>query len=175
MSKTSSLSKEVKREVKRKNLLQKSFVPSDHGWSLLPDKDQLPTRMREPFKLCFARVNLYLSEKQKGSTEGGDIFHVVDGAMLCSDLVRNEKRVLSASVLEYFLKNQESIPCSIPKYDNKGMVQYICFWGSLYETLELNRGIRCMYWDDIDEEWKGVYRFLANDFHSNYPALCMFS
>lgn len=151
----------------------KEFVPRDHGWEILPDKEQLSARIRGKFALDFKRLELYLSEPQKKSREGGNVLQSIDGDALYLDLKLNEVRVLPATVLDFFLGNQHHIPSSIPKHDEDGNAIHVCFWGSIFGTAEYNRGIRCMSWDNIVGKWIGDRRFFGEDFHKNYPALCV--
>lgn len=151
----------------------KNFVPQDHGWEILPGEDQLPARLQGEFNLNFKNLELYLSDHQKQSREGGNILRSIDGNALYLDLNLKKKPVLLAIVLDFFLNNQDRIPDTLPKYDDEGEVLYVCFWGSIYGTSERNKGIRCMYWDKTIKEWRGDRRFFGEDFHKNYPALCM--
>lgn len=151
----------------------KEFVPRDHGWELLPQEDQLPNRIHGKFDLDFKRLELYLSALQKRSREGGNVLQSIDGDALHLDLKLHEKRVLPATVLDFFLENQRRIPSGIPKYDEDGNAMHVCFWGSIFGTAEYNKGIRCMSWDDTARKWIGDRRFFGEDFHKNYPALCM--
>lgn len=127
------------------------FVPN--GWSVLPDGEQLPNRVKGIFTWDSTKAKLYLSKKQSG-----------DKYIVGNDLRKELKSqpVFTANVLDYLLVHPELIP---EEYKSKA----IFFWGTIYRHSDDYLYVRFLYWDD--SMWYWGYRWLDHDFYSRNPAL----
>lgn len=129
------------------------FIPE--GWSVLPDKDQLPNRAKGIFTWDQTKVKLYLSKKQKG-----------DKYLVGNDLRKElaSQLVLNANVLDYLLKpeNQHLIP-----KEWKG--KYVFFWGTIYRGSGGGLCVRCLYFFG-GGGWDWRYLWLGSGFGPDSPA-----
>lgn len=127
------------------------FVPS--GWSVLPDTEQLPNRVKGIFAWDPAAAKLYLSKKQK-----------VSSYIVGNDLRRElrSQPVFPAQVLDYLLAHPELIP---EEYKGK----YVFFWGTIYRYSHGRLCVRYLCWDG--SAWYWYYYWLDDGFYSRYPAL----
>lgn len=97
------------------------------------------------------KLPFYWSKKQeKGSIGGHDLRKELDG-----------KSVLNANVLDDLLAHQELIP-----EEWKG--KYVFFWGTIYRDSDSRLCVRYLNWDG--SRWYWYYRWLEDDFNSDYPA-----
>lgn len=99
-----------------------------------------------------AKIQLYLSEKQKG--------RYIKGYKLRKELA--EKPVLNANVLDYLLAHSELIP-----EEWKG--KFIFFWGTIYRDSDGGLVVRCLSWDG--GEWSWRYYWLDYGWHVDSPAV----
>ncbi len=109
------------------------------GWSVAPDSEQLPNRVRGQFKWDPSKINLYLSDKQK---EG----KWIEGNKLREEL--KKEKVLPAQILDYLLKpeNKHLIP---EEWKNKS----VFFWGTIYRDSGGGFCVRCLWWDGVGWGW----------------------
>lgn len=105
------------------------YVPD--GWSVLPDEEQLPNRIRGSFKWNAAGVALHLDKGQKKGDKG------IEGNKLRKVLAR--KPVLNANVLDYLFTHFYLIP-----EEWKGKAVF--FWGTIYRDPDGFLYVRGLYW-----------------------------
>ncbi len=129
------------------------FVPD--GWSVLPDEEQLPNRVKGILTWDPTTAKLYLSKKQQG-----------DKRIVGNDLRKELKSqpVFPANVLDYLLKpeNQHLIP-----EDWKGKAVF--FWGTIYRHSDDRLCVRCLC--RHGGAWFWGYGWMGLGFRSNGPAL----
>lgn len=100
-----------------------------------------------PFK-----VELYLTEEQEKGIE-------INGNYIRQ--VLSERKPLNANFLDYLLKNPDEIP-EHWKFDDKGDVRYIFFFGTIYRRGE-SLYVRGLAWDN--GPWREVSRWLGKAWH----------
>ena len=121
------------------------LIPS--GWSIVPDKEQLPNRVQGSFQCNPAQVKLYLSDQQRNGHE------------LKKKLA--DKEVLPANVLDYLLANKHLIP-----EEWKG--ESVFFWGTVYRDAYGYPSVRYLSWNG--DGWYWCYFWLVCDWYDDYPA-----
>jgi hypothetical protein len=129
------------------------FIPK--GWSVLPDEEQIPTRLRGQFK--------WDKEKQK------DAFYLsgcecIGGNELREELAEKRIVVLPANVLNYLLDDQRLIPEDWKK-DEGGKILYIYFWGTIYSSSVDRLCVFYLYWGG--NEWRYDYECINKNWRSN--------
>lgn len=131
------------------------FVPD--GWSVLPDAEQLPNRVKGIFTWDPSRISL--SKGQKG-----------DKYILGNDLRKElaSRPVFTANVLDYLLTHPYLIPEDWKK-DKLGNTRFIFFWGTVYRRSGSSLCVRCLCW--IDGGWDWSYCWLGGGFDSDCLAL----
>lgn len=123
------------------------FIPD--GWSVLPDWEQLPNRVRGKVKFDPAKVKLHLDDGQKG---GG----YTEGNQLRQKLA--DFPVYGSQLLDFYLANPHLIP------EEWGEGKYVFFWGTIYRRPGgwcvrcLYRRVGRWYWEALwlDVDWGGV-------------------
>ena len=123
----------------------KPSIPN--GWSIVPDKEQLPNRVQGSFQWNPAQVKLYLSDQQRNGHE------------LKKKLA--DKEVLPANVLDYLLANKHLIP-----EEWKG--ESVFFWGTVYRDAYGSPSVRYLYW--YGGRWDWSFSWLGRDWDGSYPA-----
>ncbi|MFA6593655.1 MAG: hypothetical protein WCT16_00160 [Candidatus Buchananbacteria bacterium] len=81
--------------------------------------------------------------------------------------------VLSASVLDFLLANQEYIPEEWKEKDEKGNVIFIFFWGTIFRSSGGNLYVRYLYWGG--SQWYELYYWLDSGFLGSDPAAVLAS
>jgi hypothetical protein len=125
------------------------FCPK--GWTVLPDKEQIPSRVQGIINWNSDLVKLHLSPNQKGGKR-------IKGNELRKELVEGKVPVYTAHVLDYLLANPSLIP-----EEWKGKA--IFFWGTIYRSSGGNLYVRYFVWGGtgwswgcswLDNDWVGV-------------------
>ncbi len=124
------------------------------GWTLLPDNEQLPKRVRGRVKFDPAKVSLYLDPGQNGSVIGGN--------ELCERL--DTVTVYGAQLGDFYLKNPYLIPDEW-KRDGKA----IFFWGTLYRAAWGSVCVRYLY---FGTRWSWGIGWLGDTWNDGCPAVC---
>lgn len=129
-----------------------SSIPN--GWSILPDDEQLPNRVRGAFKWDKESQEnaLHLDKGQK------------DGKWIKGNELRKalaKQPVLTANVLDYLLKNPHLIP-----EEWKGKAVF--FWGTIYRRRDDRLFVRYLVWCGV--RWNSNFRWLDGDWDGYDPA-----
>lgn len=115
-------------------------IPSiPDGWSILPDDEQLPNRVRGAF--------IWNKESQKDALhldKGQKNGKWIEGNKLRKALAKQS--VLNANVLDYLLANPHLIP-----EEWKGKA--IFFWGTIYRGRDGRLCVRCLVWGGDGWGW----------------------
>ncbi len=128
----------------------KPSVPD--GWTILPDSEQLPNRVRGQMKFDPSKVKLHLDSGQKnGSIEGNKLLKKL-----------TKESVYGAQLLDFYLANPHLIP-----EEWKGKA--IFFWGTIYRSAVGRSCVRCLYWRGGGWGWD--YIWLGLGWGGSSPAL----
>jgi len=122
------------------NCNETPFIPD--GWSILPEEEQLPNRIRGLYKLDITKVKLHLVKEQtRGSVGGNELRKKLKG-----------EPVLPANILDFLLKkeNQHLIP-----QEWKGKA--IFFWGTIYRHFEGHPLVRCLCSSGGEWDWRDAW------------------
>jgi hypothetical protein len=122
------------------------------GWTILPDSEQLPNRMKGVMEFDPAKVLLHLDEGQK---EG----KVIEGNKLRKKL--KDVLVYGAQLLDFYLANPHLIP-----EEWKGKAVF--FWGTIYRRAGGSLSVRFLYWSGTEWDWD--YRWLDRAWDDGLPA-----
>jgi hypothetical protein len=122
------------------------------GWTILPDSEQLPNRMKGVMEFDPAKVLLYLDESQKKG-------NVIEGKKLRQKL--EDVPVYGAQLLDFYLANTHLIP-----EEWKG--KYVFFWGTIYRGALGRLSVRCLCWDGTGWGWRCCW--LGSDWDGDGPA-----
>ncbi len=107
-----------------------------------------------------SKIELYLHEWQCDNKK------VITGHELYGKL--RDMEVLNENVLEYLLENQELIPDTWKRKNDKEPLQ-IFFWGTIYH----NKGgdlVRFLRWSPVQKRWESVYTRLDFQLFRESPA-----
>jgi hypothetical protein len=130
-----------------------------HEAPFIPDGWKVEQHLRgdsfvwDPTKVC-----LYLSkpQRQRKFIKGNWLRECLAG-----------KPALNANVLDYLLAHAHLIPEEW-KTDEKGGVQSVFFWGTIYQRLNGDLCVRCLYWGG--QGWLWSFDVLANHWRIDNPA-----
>jgi len=123
-----------------------------NGWSILPDAEQLPNRVKGVMKFDPTKVRLHLDNGQKDGKW-------IEGNKLREKLA--DVSVYGAQLGDFYLANPHLIP-----EEWKGKAVFL--WGTIYRHSGGRLYVRCLFWDG--GEWVWRYDWLARDWFSINPA-----
>lgn len=126
------------------------FIPD--GWSIAPDSEQLPNRIRGKVKFDQSKIALHLDDSQKSGK-------VAEGNKLKKKL--EKMPVYGAQQLDFYLANPHLIP-----EDWKGKV--IFFWGTIYRSARGDLYVRYLCWSG--DRWNWNYYWLGHGWDVRNPA-----
>ncbi|MCC7004408.1 hypothetical protein IT397_00605 [Candidatus Nomurabacteria bacterium] len=122
------------------------------GWTILPDAEQLPARMKGKMKFDPKKVGLHLDNGQKNGK-------VIQGNDLRKKL--EKVPVFGAQLLDFLLENPHLIP-----EEWKGKAVF--FWGTIYRDTVGDLYVRCLGWHGDRGYWD--YHWLDYDWSGNDPS-----
>ncbi len=122
------------------------FTPD--GWTIAPESEQLPNRVRGQLIFDPTKIKLYLSPNQQDGKR-------IEGNNLRKEL--ENELTLNATVLDYLLAHPELIPEEWER-DEKGVIRYIFFWGTVYRNLNGSLCVRYLYF--FCGRWNWDYELL---------------
>jgi hypothetical protein len=122
------------------------------GWSILPDDEQFPNRVRGAFQWNAEGVTLHLDKQQKNGK-------LIGGNKLREALAG--KPVLNACVLDYLIANPHLIP-----EEWKG--EAVFFWGTIYSHPDGCLCVCCLIWDGV--RWRSGFNWLGGGWRGDSPA-----
>jgi hypothetical protein len=133
------------------------FIPS--GWSVLPDSEQLPNRVRgvmAPFDSAKIRLHLVKEQREGWRIEGNELHKKLETIPVCG-----------AQLLDFYLANTHLIPPVVWRKKS------VSFWGTIYHCIGGNLVIRCLSWGGCEWGWR--YKLLDDDWYENEPAAILAS
>lgn len=132
------------------------------GWTILPDYEQLPNRIKGQVEFYVKKVGLHLDEDQEDSIDEGQRgYHVIEGNKLRKKL--KDVPVYGAQLLDFYLANQHLIPWL---WKGGGV---IFFWGTIYRDVDGVLCVRCLYLNWC--KWHWSYRRLDSFWGFKNPAV----
>ncbi len=107
------------------------------GWTILPDDEQLPNRIKGQLEFDAKKIALHLDKGQK------------DGKVIEGNKLRNKLKdvpVYGAQLLDFYLANPHLIP-----EEWKGKAVF--FWGTIYRRADGRLFVRCLCWSGAGWGW----------------------
>ncbi len=123
------------------------------GWTILPDSEQLPNRVRGMVTVTTNTVRFHWDDCQN------------DGCIKGKDLRKKLERqwVYGDQLLNFYLANSQFIP---EEWKN----QRIYFWGVIYRSGCGGFYVRHLWWDARGQKWSWNYGWFEDYWRNNQPA-----